>query len=108
MKTGRLSVRALPALLGLPLVLIAGAAQAADVYALTPQEKAAALQSGAAAHRDGAGLSGGGALPIHGEFGAMIGTGGMRSAYGTAAIPIGQDGGAIISFESSRYGQTRR
>lgn len=84
-----------------------GAAQAADVYALTPDQKAEALQSGAVARPDDATIAGSGALPIHGEFGALIGTGGMRSVYGTAAIPIGENGGAIVSFENSRFGQRR-
>jgi hypothetical protein len=84
-----------------------GAAQAADVYALTPEQKAEALQSGAGARPDDATIAGGGGLPIHGEFGALIGTGGMRSVYGTAAIPIGENGGAIVSFENSRFGQRR-
>lgn len=44
---------------------------------------------------------------IHGEVGAAIGTGGMRSLYGTAAIPLGDNAGAVVSFESSRYGYRR-
>ncbi len=44
---------------------------------------------------------------IHGELGAMIGTNGARGIYGTAAIPLGDNAGAIVSFESSRYGRHR-
>jgi hypothetical protein len=44
---------------------------------------------------------------VHGEVGAMIGSNGARGAYGTAAIPLGENGGAIVSFESSRIGRRR-
>jgi hypothetical protein len=37
----------------------------------------------------------------------MIGTHGTRGAYGTAAIPLGDNAGAVVSFESSRYGVRR-
>ena len=36
--------------------------------------------------------------PIYGEVGISIGTGGYRSAYGSALYPIGQDGFAAISL----------
>lgn len=39
---------------------------------------------------------------IHGEFGVAIGTGGYRSAYGTAIVPLGKGSVAAFSFESSR------
>lgn len=45
---------------------------------------------------------------IHGEVGVMIGTGGSRGAYGVAEIPLGDNAGAVVSFESSRFGGTRR
>jgi hypothetical protein len=102
----RILSRALPALIALA---VAGPSLAADVYALTPAQKAAALQSGVAARGGDDVLSGGGgSLPIHGEVGAAIGTNGYRSMYGTAAIPIGENGGAIVSFENSRIGDPRR
>jgi hypothetical protein len=82
------------------------AARAADVYALTPAQKAQALH--AAEGTDERIVDGDGGPSIHGEFGALIGTGGTRSVYGTAAIPIGESGGAIVSFENSRFGQVRR
>ncbi|WP_253201190.1 hypothetical protein [Sphingomonas quercus] len=44
---------------------------------------------------------------IHGEVGAMIGSNGTRGIYGTAAIPLSDNAGAIVSFESSRYGYPR-
>ena len=45
---------------------------------------------------------------IHGEFGVMIGSNGTRGAYGTADIPLGENAGATVSFESSRFGYPRR
>ena len=42
-------------------------------------------------------------LPIHGEVGVSIGTGGYRSVYGTAFMPLPDDGFAILSFESSQF-----
>lgn len=44
---------------------------------------------------------------IHGEVGMMIGTNGARGIYGTAAIPLGDNAGAVVSFESSRFGYPR-
>ena len=41
---------------------------------------------------------------IHGEVGMMIGTGGARGMFGTAAIPLGDNAGAIVSFSTERYG----
>ena len=44
---------------------------------------------------------------VHGEVGVMIGSHGTRGIYGTADIPLGDNGGATISFESSRFGYRR-
>ena len=52
------------------------------------------------------------ARPIHGEMGVAIGTGGYREAFGTAVVPLGDDGLAILSFVTvdfgSRYSRRRR
>jgi len=48
------------------------------------------------------------ALGIHGEVGAAIGTNGMRSLYGVAQIPLGDNAAATVAFESSQYGSRRR
>jgi len=40
--------------------------------------------------------------PIHGEIGFSIGTGGYRSAYGTAVVPLPGEGAAILSFGIDR------
>lgn len=44
---------------------------------------------------------------IHGEIGVMIGSHGTRGAYGTANIPLGENAGATVSFESSTFGYRR-
>ena len=41
------------------------------------------------------------ASPVHGEVGFAIGTGGYRSAHGTAYVPLG-NGQAVVSFGTSR------
>ena len=48
--------------------------------------------------------------PIEGELGVGIGTGGYREAFGTAVVPLGQDGVAILSFDrvESHRGRRRR
>jgi hypothetical protein len=43
-------------------------------------------------------------LPIHGEVGFSVGTGGYRSAYGTAVVPLTGDGVAILSVGVDRLG----
>ena len=43
---------------------------------------------------------------IHGEVGFGIGTGGYRSAFGTAFVPLGNEGLAIISFDSTDFGSS--
>ena len=41
---------------------------------------------------------------VHGEVGFEIGTGGYRSAFGTAVVPLGEEGLAIISFDTIDFG----
>ena len=68
-----------------------------DIVTLTPEQREAALEAGAA--RAAADLSGGaGDRRVHGEMGVEIGTGGARSIYGTAVVPIGQNGVAAFSY----------
>jgi hypothetical protein len=45
---------------------------------------------------------------IRGEIGFGIGTGGYRSAFGTAFYPLGSSGGAMISFDFDLFGNDRR
>jgi hypothetical protein len=41
--------------------------------------------------------------PIQGEIGFSIGTGGFRSAYGTAVVPLPGDGVAILLLGTDRF-----
>jgi hypothetical protein len=62
----------------------------------------------AARQRELAELSTEGAGPaIHGEVGFSIGTGGYRSAFGTAVVPLPGDGVARLSLETSNFGTVR-
>lgn len=45
--------------------------------------------------------------PIHGEIGFSIGTGGHRSAFGTAVVPLPGDGVAILSLGTDRFDSGR-
>ncbi|MGH6613249.1 hypothetical protein [Sphingomonas sp.] len=85
---------------------------AADEIRLTDAQRMAILnsnteESAAAARGEqlGPGLAGRG---IHGEVGVMIGSNGSRGIYGVADIPLGENAGATVSFESSRFGYPRR
>ena len=63
------------------------------------------VESAAAARGE---LTGSGAgRGIHGEVSAMIGSHGTRGIAGVAEIPLGDNAGAVVSFESSRYGYRR-
>ena len=77
---------------------------------LTPEQREAALEEGAA--RAAAGLELGGAPDrrIHGEVGVEVGTGGERAAYGMAVVPLGENGAAAFAFETDRvkYRRHRR
>lgn len=80
------------------------------IVSLTPEQREAALEAGAA--RAAADLSGsGGDRRVHGEMGVEVGTGGERAIYGTAVVPIGQNGVAAFSYEqgqSARWKSRRR
>jgi hypothetical protein len=83
-----------------------------DSVRLSDEERSAILdnntaESAAAARGELTGSARAG-RGIHGEVGAMIGSNGMRGAYGTAAIPLGDNAGAVVSFESSHFGSYRR
>ena len=41
------------------------------------------------------------ARPIEGEVGVSIGSGGYREIFGTAIVPVGAEGVAIVSFDSA-------
>ncbi len=64
------------------------------------------VESAAAARGELPGSEGPG-RGIHGEVGVMIGSHGTRGAYGTAEIPLGENGSATVSVESSTFGYRR-
>ncbi len=77
-----------------------------DTIRLTDEERKAiadttTVESAAAARGEMTG-SARSALEVHGEVGAVIGSNGTRAVYGTAAIPLGDHAGAVVSVESSR------
>ena len=45
---------------------------------------------------------------IHGEVGVEVGTGGHRAVYGSAFVPLGEDGGAVVSMSSQSGGDPDR
>jgi hypothetical protein len=81
-----------------------------DSIRLTPEQREAALEEGAA--RAAAGLQPDGAADrrIHGEMGIEVGTSGERAAYGMAVVPLGENGAAAVAFETDRvkYRRHRR
>lgn len=88
------------------------AAPAGQVIRLSPEQKEALLADGSEEKVDAAqaqALGGDGSgRQIHGEVGFMIGTGGARGVYGVAAIPLGENATAIISYENTRWGNNYR
>jgi hypothetical protein len=43
---------------------------------------------------------------VHGEVGATIGTDGTRAVYGTAVLPLGEDGSLTVSLATGRFGRS--
>lgn len=64
--------------------------------------ESAAIARGERSDSDKAGLG------IHGEVGVAVGSNGLRSTYGVAAIPLGDNAGAVVSFESTQFDGYRR
>ncbi|MDB5715389.1 MAG: hypothetical protein JWO15_2786 [Sphingomonadales bacterium] len=90
----------------LALMLIAAPTIAfADTITLTPEQVEAAKEAGATRNaRDASlGLEPGRDRSIHGEMGVAIGTGGYRSMYGTAIVPLGDSATLGLSYENEQY-----
>ena len=89
------------------MMLVAGPALAADERRLSAAEverildKAAQKREVPAANA----VTPGPTRPIEGEVGVSIGSGGTREIFGTAVVPVGADGVAIISID---VGESRR
>jgi hypothetical protein len=107
----RIWVPLLTSSLGLPGMALAAPDQAASPVAserrLSPNQIEQVLDD-AARKREQAPLSDESLSPaIHGEVGFSVGTGGYRSAYGTAVVPLTGDGVAILSVGVDRLGPGR-
>jgi hypothetical protein len=81
----------------------------AQIVRLTPEQKAELAAAGTEEKADMAlaQARAGGDRQIHGSIGTMIGTGGARGIYGTAQVPLGENGEAVIAFENTRFGRPR-
>ena len=106
----------LPILLLAPTLLLSIPALAQSTSAMPSEHRLSEAEieqvlDAAARKREGHGPSGDVAAPaedrlppaIHGEVGFAVGTGGYRSAFGTAIVPLPGDGTAVISFGTDRY-----
>jgi hypothetical protein len=92
------------------LVLIATPALAyADTITLTPEQVEAAKEAGAARNAEAAamGLEPGRDRAVHGEMGVAVGTGGYKSMYGTAIVPLGESSTLGLSYYNEQYGNGR-
>ena len=74
------------------------AAAPSRVVTLTPEQREAALEAGAARAKDESLQYGASDRRVHGEVGVEVGSRGERAAYGTLVAPIGQNGMAAISY----------
>lgn len=84
---------------------------ASDTVRLSDEERSAILdrntvESAAAARGEMTG-SDRAKLEVHGEVSAFVGSNGSRGIAGVAAVPLGSNAGAVVSFESSRYAYHR-
>ena len=95
-------IRPLITLCALSLIAAAGTAQdaapPASTVALTPEQREAALEYGAARVRDESLQYGAGDRKVHGEVGVEVGSRGERAAYGTVVAPIGNNAVAAFSY----------
>jgi hypothetical protein len=84
-------------------------------FRLSDEEKEKVLEAAAANRREPVNIAADEsdkdadpARQVHGEVGFTVGTGGYRSAYGTAIVPLKDDGVAIISLGSTDFGSRGR
>lgn len=76
----------------------AAAPATSGTVTLTPEEREAALEAGAAHAANESLRNGAPDRRVHGEVGVEVGSRGERAAYGTLVAPIGQNGMAAISY----------
>lgn len=104
-------MKAFSTIAGAALLLLAPAALAAEgdalssEYRLTEAEKEKLLAEAVAKREASEELLPPAKRKVHGEVGVAVGTGGFRSIYGTSAVPLGEDGIAIISVENTDFGR---
>ena len=78
---------------------------------LTPEQREAAIEAGAARAQHLIDNVDGGVSSdhrVHGEVGVEIGTGGRRAAFGSAVVPLGDSGAVAIAVETDRNHFFRR
>ncbi len=92
------------------MMMVAGPALAADERRLSAAEVERILEAAAQKREAPVAKAPAPARPIEGEVGVSIGSGGYREVFGTAVVPVGADGVAIISIDSaeSNRGHSRR
>jgi hypothetical protein len=97
-------VQAMRSLVAL-LVCLTPVMVSAETIRLTPEQADAAIEAGAArrALPDG-GLSDSSPSDraVHGEVGVAVGTGGYRSFYGVAGMPLGDSGSLVLGYGQER------
>jgi hypothetical protein len=87
------------------LFLVPTFAAAQSVTRWTPERIEAAKEAAAVRNMNAdTGVVNRGAVDrrVHGEMGVEIGTGGYRSVFATAVMPLGQDAGMAFSFENTQ------
>lgn len=83
-------------------MLLAAPAPIADERRLSPAEVERILEEAA---RKRVAAEKAPARVIEGEVGVTVGTGGTREVFGTAAVPVGETGTAVIMIDA---GESRR
>lgn len=89
---------------------IATSPEAGTVHRLTAAEVEALKEAAADRNRnavDGLEINDRSSPQVHGEVGFAVGTGGYTSVFGTAVVPLGDNGAAAISFERAQINDRR-
>jgi hypothetical protein len=77
----------------------------AETVKWTPEQIEAAKEAAAVRNMQAENQIANGIAPdrgIHGEVGVAVGTGGYSSIFGTAVMPLGQNGVLALSFENTQ------
>ena len=87
------------------IAVLPAPALAADERRLSAAEVERILDAAAQKREASAGKAP--ARPIEGEIGVSVGSGGTREMFGTAIVPVGEQGVAIISIDSAESDRQR-